>query len=389
VYAVLRRHGVRWPAPWIVLGLLACPIAVSYSVFLKGATAFLILLPWFVDAVWRGARRRTFVLAWLSVYLYVGATVLVPFAIAHLLVVRWLERRWDAGPLVATLAGLTAGMIVNPFWPAHWGYVAAELRTIFERDPALVAGEYRGAEWAILGTDMLVRLAGAALVAWGVVLVRQLGRAARVSPAATSGAIAALGLLGAGLVSGSKLVELFVVFSLLAIPQLAEQMRPWGRAVSAVAVALALVAVASSLRLRGEMLDATGLARPADYAAMARWLDERTGPGEMVVAPWDDMPGLFLYGGDQHYMAGFNAQFLRDADATRFEAYALFYRGAISDPENTLTSWFDGARLVLVHREPTLPGGGALTARLASRPAFEELASPAPLWRVFRRRPVR
>jgi hypothetical protein len=380
---------VRWAAPWVVLGLLACPIAVSYNVFLKGATAFLILLPWFVDAVWHGARRRTFVLAWLSVYLYVGATVLVPFVVVHLLVVRWRDGRWDAGPLVATLVGLGAGMLAHPCWPAQWGYMVAELRTIFERDPALVPGELRGAEWAILGTDMLVRLAGAALAAWAVVLVRQLGRAAPVSTAATSGAIAALGLLGAGLLSGSKLVEMFVVFSLLAVPQLAEQMRPWGRAVAAVAVALALAAVASSLQLRADMLAAPALARPADYAAMARWLDERTAPGEMVVAPWDDMPGLFLFGGDEHYLAGFNAQFLRDADPTRFEAYALFYRGAIADPENTLTTWFDGARLVLVRRAPMLPGIATLSARLASRPAFEELASPTPMWRVFRRKPAR
>jgi hypothetical protein len=371
----------------VVLGLLACPVAVSYNVFLKGATTFLILLPWFVDAVWAGSRRRTFVLAWLSVYLYVGATVLVPFALVHLLVVRWLDDRWDAGPLVATIAGLVAGMLAHPCWPAHWGYVLAELRTIFGRDPALVPGELRGAEWAIMGTDLLVRLAGAALVAWGVVLVRQLGRAGRVSTAATTGAIAALGTLGAGLLSGSKMVELFVVFSLLAVPQLAEQMRPWGRAARAAALALAVAAVAASLQLRADMLEVPGMARPRDYAAMAHWFDERTTAGEMVVAPWDDMPGLFLFGGDQRYPAGFNVQFLHDADATRFEAYALLYRGAISDPENTLVTWFDGARYLLVRREPNTPGAMALSARLASRPAFEELASPSPVWRVFRRRP--
>jgi hypothetical protein len=389
VYAVLRRHGVRWPAPWIVLGLLACPLAVSYATFVKGASTFLIIVPWFVDAVWRGARRRAFVLAWLSVYAYVGATVLVPFAIAHLLAVRWREGRWDAGCLVAALAGLAAGMIVNPFWPAQWSHAAAELRSVFERDPALVPGEYRGAEWAILGTDVLVQVAGAALIAWAAVLIRQLGRAAAASTPAVSGALAALGLLAGGLVSGSKLIELFVVFSLLAVPLLAEQMRPWGRAATAAAVALALAMAARSLALRREMLAAPGPTRPAELAAMAHWLDERTAPGEVVVAPWDDMPGLFLFGRDERYVAGVNVQFLRDADPTRFTAYALLYRGAIADPQNTLATLFDGARFLLVHREPRLPGEPALTAGLAANPAFEEIASPASLWRVFRRRPVR
>ncbi len=385
LYLVLRRRGVVLAAPWIVGGMLACPLALTYAVFLKGATTFLVLLPWFVDAVWARARRRTFVLAWVSVYLYVGATVLVPFAIVHLLVMRWWDGEWDAGCVVATIAGIVAGMIINPFWPAHWGYVAAELRTVFERDPALVPGEYRGAEWMMLTGQMLVHLAGGALVAWGIVLVRQLGRASRVSVEAASGAIAALGMLAGGLLSGTKLVELFIIFSILAVPQLASQMRPWPRfAPAVVAVVVSLVAAVS---IRGMLreLDDPNAVRGRDYAAMAAWLGPRPQPPQMVGAPWDDMPGLFAFGGDQRYMAGFNVQFLRDQDQKRFEAYALFYRGVITDPERAMETFFDDARIVLVRRQPHQPGEPALTARLAASPAFEELAPPVTVWRVFRR----
>jgi hypothetical protein len=107
LYLVLRRRGVRWAAPWVVLGLLGCPLALTYSIFLKGTTSFLILLPWFLDAVWSGDRRRTFVLSWLSVYLYVGATVLLPFALVHLAVVRVWQGKWEPACVVATLAGVS------------------------------------------------------------------------------------------------------------------------------------------------------------------------------------------------------------------------------------------------------------------------------------------
>jgi hypothetical protein len=389
VFAVLRRRGVRWPAPWVVLGMLACPALLTYAVFLKGATTFLIVLPWFVDAVWSGARRRTFVLAWLSVYVYVGATVLVPFALVVMLVVRWWDERWDAGCVVATLAGIVAGMLVNPSWPAHWGYVAAELGTIFERDGVLVPGEFRGAEWALVTSDMLVFLVGGVLVAWGVVLMRQLGRAARVSAAGASGAIAAFGLLGAGLLSGTKMIHLFAVMSLLTVPVLAEQMAPWPRRIApALAAAAALaVAVWSVTHLHDELRDTQGLVRPRDYRAMAAWLDERTAPRETVVAPWDDMPGLFLFTQrDQRFVAGVNVQFLRDHDLRRFEAYALLYRGQIRDPERALPTFFDGARYVLVRRIAHFPGEPALTSSLAQNPAFEELAAPTQAWRIFRLR---
>lgn len=388
VYLVLRRRGVRWAAPWVVLGLLGCPLALTYSVFLKGTTSFLVLLPWFIDAVWAGNRRRTFVLAWVSVYLYVGATVLLPFALVHVVVVRLQRGTWERGAVAcvgATIAGVVVGMVVNPAWPAHWGYVLAELRTIFERDPSLVPGEYRGAEWAIMQADVLVKLSGLALVAWAVVLVRQLGRAGKVSEAGVSGAIAALGLLGAGMLSGTKMVELFLVFSFVAVPVIAVEMRPWPRWAVAGAVAVgAAMATWSVTSLREQMMGMPGLARGRDYEVMAGWLGERTKPTEMVVAPWDDMPGLFLFGGDQRYMAGMNVQFLRDADRKRFEAYALFYRGMIRDPEQAMTAFFDGARYVLVRRIPHFPGEPALLAGLAANPAFEELASPSQVWRVFR-----
>lgn len=385
LHLVLRRRGVRWPAPWIVLALLGCPLALTYSIFLKGASTFLVLLPWFVDAVWSGAWRRTFVLAWLSVYVYVGATVLVPFAVVHLVVERWWHGRWDHRCVVATLAGLVAGMLINPLWPAHWGYVLAELRSIFTQHPAMVPGEYRGAEWAALTGEALVRLAGVALAAWFVVLVRQLGRAHRVSAEAASGAIAALGLLGAGLLSGSKLVELFIVFSILALPLLAREMRPWSRWLVVPAVAIAIAAATWAVDDLHTQLRREGPARPADYAVMASWLGERTEPREMIIAPWDDMPGLFAFGGDQRYVAGLNVQFLHDQDRLRFEAYALLYRGVISDPEQTLVQFFDGARFILVRRIAHLPGEPALTERLRRNPAFEELAAPTPVWRVFRR----
>ncbi len=385
LFLVLRKHGVRWAAPWVVLGLLACPLALTYSVFLKGTTSFLVLLPWFVDAVWAGNRRRTFVLAWVSVYLYVGATVLLPFALVHLFVVRVWHERWEPACVVATIAGVAAGMIVNPAWPAQWGYVAAELRTIFERDPALVPGEYRGAEWMIMQADVLLELAGAALAAWGLLLVRQLGRAARVSDAAASGTIAALGLLGAGMLSGTKMVELFLVFSFLAIPVAAIDMRPWPRWFAAAAAAAAIaVSVWSVTNLRDQMTTMPGLARGRDYQVMATWLNQRTARTEMVIAPWDDMPGLFLFGGDQRYMAGMNMQFLRDADRKRFEAYALLYRGVISDPEQAMSVFFDNARYILVRRIPHLPGEPALLSSLFANPAFEEVASPSQVWRVFR-----
>jgi hypothetical protein len=416
LHLVLRRNGVTFTAPWVVLGLLACPVALSYSVFLKGATTFLILLPWFIDAVWRSHepanltnwRRflhgpwRVYLLAWLSVYVYVGATVLLGFVVTHLIVARIWNGRWDLRPLAATLLGLLTGMLLNPSWPAHWEYVARELLTVFNRDPNLVPGEFRGAEWAILTTDMLVRLVGPALLVWAAFLLTNLRLGARLDARSVSGAIAALGLLFLGLLSGTKLIQLFVFVSVLTLPLIAghltstlrtdPQLRlsPRGfHLVTALALAFGIGASAVSYSTLRTELAEPYVARPPDYRDLAEWVVERTGPREMVVAPWDVMPGLFLFGTDQHFMAGYNVQFLRDQDEQRFNAYVFFQRGQVADPEATMVRFFDGARFVIVHRTPRSAGEAALTERLAERRThFVELASPSNLWRIFRRLPT-
>lgn len=383
LFLVLRRHGVARAAPWVVLGMLAIPQSLVYALYVKGAATFLILLVWFVDAVWRARVSRTFALAWLSVYVYIGATVLVPFVLVHVAVARATSGRWEWRLLVATLGGLAIGMLVNPGWPAHWAHVVAELRTIVEQDPRLVPGDLRGAEWAALSGTQLVRFAGAAMIAWMVVLIRRLGRVDAAAPAAISGAICALGLFGAALLAGTKLLELFVIFSLLTVPLVARTVT-WPRWLAgAVATCAILLALANLARLADQMRR-PGLPHPDDYRELAAWLDERTDPGEVIVTAWDDMPGLFYYGHHQRFIAGWNVQFLLDADERRFNGYALLFHGQVEDPENLLPTLFDGARFLIVRRRPHTPGEQTLTEQLSKSTHFEELAGPVPVWRIFR-----
>ncbi|MGE0400500.1 MAG: hypothetical protein AB7T06_27560 [Kofleriaceae bacterium] len=384
LFLVLRRHGVARPTWWIVLGLLAVPQPLLYSIYLKGAATFLILLVWFVDAVWSGHARRVFVLAWLSVYVYIGATVLVPFVLVHLACTRAIEGRWPWRLLVATLAGLAAGMVVNLGWPAQWTHVVAELRTIVESDPRLVPGILRGAEWAPLGASLVATLVGPLLVAWAVLFVRRLasdGTALPVSVISTT--VAAFGLLGAGMFAGTKMLELGCVFSLLALPRIAITFA-WPRWLVAIVVAAGLALSARNVARVVDEMDTPGNAHPADYRELAAWLVERTDPGEVIVAPWDDMPGLFLFAEDQRYVAGWNVQFLRDGQRVQFEAYYALFTGQVRDPEKLLPQLFDGARFLIVRRTPRHQGEADLLAQLSSNPAFEAIASPVEIWRIFR-----
>ncbi len=381
LWLVLRRWKVGAPAVWVTLALFGSPFLAIYAVSLKGGAAFFIILVWLIDAIWARAVRRTFVLSWLSVYAYVGAPVLVPLVLVFFVVV-WL---WDEAPpwklVAAVVAGLVAGLLVNPFWPDQWGHIASEIASVFTRPANLPAGQLRGSEWLAIPTNVLLRISFAFLAAWFVLLVRQLGRDRRVSAGTAAGAVVALGLLCGAMMAGPKILYLFFLTSVLFVPRLAHALRPWPRRV---AIGAALLATLNAgYTVRETYRQTRGHPTPEDYAAVAHYLEASTPKGQVVVAAWDDFPGLFLFDRHNRYVVGMNPEFLLRENEKRFNAYAMLFLGKVSDPEQLLPTFFDDAQLIVVRNPPRGPGENALANQLEHSPHFTRLYSPSPYWIIF------
>ena len=382
LWLVLRKWGVRWASLWVVLGCFSSSYFVAYLTSLKGGSTFYVLLPWFADALWSRAPRRVFALAWLSVYVYVGATILVPMALVLVLALGLWERRWPWSLVLATLGGLACGLVVNPFWPHHWEHTARELGSVFLRTvPEIEA--IRGGEWMQLEGKRIASLAGAPLAAWLAFLVLHLARGTPAPAGAAAGAIVALGLFAGGLFGGAKIFFLFLLLSALFLPLLARELVV-PRWLAAAGLLLALANAAWSARERHAQRGSFPLL--SEYRAMAQVLERETAEGELVLASWDDFCGLFLFDRKDRYVAGFNVEFLHRTDPQRFRAYYLLYEGEVKEPAKALAKHFEGARFVLVRRQPRRPGEETLAHTLATDLAFDELDSPARTWRLFRLR---
>lgn len=386
LWLVLRKWGVRWAAAWTVLGLCASSYSVAYLTSLKGGSTFYVLLPWFADALWSRSVRRTFLLAWLSVYVYVGATILVPMALVLVVALGLWERRWPFALVAATLGGILAGMVVNPFWPDHWEHTARELGSVFLRTvPEIEA--IRGGEWMQLEGKRIAAIAGAPLAAWLACLVLHLARGERAPAGAAAGATVALGLFAGGLFGGAKMLFLFLLLSALFLPLLARELVV-PRWLLGLALALGVANAAWSVHTR--RAQSSGFPVPAEYRAMGELLARSSEPDELVLSAWDDFCGLFLFDRHNRYVAGFNVEFLHRTDPQRFRAYYLLYEGEVKEPAKTMAKHFPGARFVLVRRVPRRPGEATLAQTLATDLAFDELDSPAETWRLFRlRNPAR
>lgn len=380
VYLVLRRWGVPWAAAWTVLGLFGSEYLVVCHTSLRGGSAFSILLVWFIAAVWSRSVRWTFVLAWLSVYTYVGATILLPVALVFLVVHGLWERSWPWRLVAATVLGILCGMVVNPFWPDHWYHTTRELLSVFE---PVTSPLLRGGEWLPIDSKLLAELAGPFLAAWFVLVVVQLSRRERVSARAAAGLVVSFGLFGVALLSGAKMLYLFLLASALFVPLFARELSPWPGWMAHAAVLFGLAVGGWNVRFRYHNRERFPPAR--DYRTLAELLERETAENEVVLAPWDDFGGLFLFDRRNRYVAGLNMEFLRRTDLKRYDAYCFLYAGQVEQPERVLQAQFD-ARVIIVRRAPRGPSDQMLVNRLEKNEAFEELEVRSPSFRVFRLR---
>jgi hypothetical protein len=421
-FLVLRRWKVPFPGLSLALVALSSPAWIALMLAIKGGSLFAILFIWFLDALVARAHKRSFLLAWLSAYAYVGAPILLLVLLIDLVAHRIWNARWDLAPLKWSLLGLTFGILLNPFWPGHVIQIYAELTSALFTPEIFVAGDLRGSEWmSLTGTDF-IRLFGAPTIAWGLLLLVQLRRAQPIPHTLATGILLSLAFLG-GAVLKVKFAYQMLIASLVFLPSAFHTLVPNGLRLRLPVVAVAaFVAVTSSTRAHRDFLGTPALLEddapeasagdgsdtgdeaipdkpdttarrlttrplPRDYEYLADWLIRNTASGDVVVTAWDDFPGLFFFNTHNHYVIGLNTDFLRRFDETRFKAYLFLFRGRVKDPEKALPQFFD-AKLVALRASPRNNHEKKLLTQLADSPHFDELPTATTAFRLFRLRAV-
>jgi len=253
-----------------------------------------VLLIWYIDGVYRGSARQTFALAWLSVYAYVGAPLLIPIALVFLVVERLWSGDWRPQILVATLGGLAAGLIINPFWPHHWAQFGHELYSLVQQDSDLVANVLRGNEWRSLRGKTIFLFAIPHWVMWFVLLLRQTFSTTRVSAQTAAGVAISLGLFAGGLLAGEKILYLAVLFSVLFIPVLAKESGPWPKLAVALLLCAALGASGEGVYKNSRASHAGSRPLAGDFRVMAEFVQAKSKAGEMIVFTLGRLSGLLL-----------------------------------------------------------------------------------------------
>ncbi len=107
---------------------------------------------------------------------------------------------------------------------------------------------------------------------------------------------------------------------------------------------------------------------PQAYEEISRMVRALTEKGKVVIAPWDDFPGLFYFNRDNYYVSGMNNLFLYHNDSHRFTSYYKFFKGGMENPAVSIPIVFDGADLILVRDAPRVEGETKLNEILENAP---------------------
>ncbi len=265
------------------------------------------------------------------------------------------ERRIEWRAPLWSLAGIVAGLVINPYFPKNlhllWEHLLMK---------ATAGSGYAvevGVEWYPYDAWDLLRLSGLAFVIFfaGLAAFEYRRRARDLKPLFFLLIALALLLM---MFKSRRFVEYWppfaVVFAAFTIsPRLAEFDRSWfrqarERAVAAVAAAITAVIVGATVifTVIGARADMKSERNPYDYRGASEWIAANVPAGAMIFnTNWSDFPMLYYYNPDNPYITGLDPTYLYDRDRELWKLYNRITLGDETDAAPLIREHF-GAEYV-------------------------------------------
>ncbi len=232
---------------------------------------------------------------------------------------RWLcyclSAKWPFSRLLFAAAGITAGLVLTPYFPENLEFIFSHLLPKVG-DSAIPVGN----EWSPYQTWTLVENSGLALLAPLLGALALGWRTERIDKR-TLFAFLLVIVFGVMLFKSRRFVEYYPPLALIFLAfSVTPLLKSWanhvcrrkrrmlqGVAVIAVVVLLTLSAVRTVADARDLIADS----KPADqYADAALWLRQQALPRTMIFqTDWDDFTRLFFYNSDVRYTARTGSDF--------------------------------------------------------------------------------
>ncbi len=377
-YWLLIRYHIRYALVWL-LALLACSAPFLYRMNMAKAPPFAIIyLIVAIHLLFRKKYWPLLPLAFVFALTYDMFVLLILATVLWTIVIGWTERRLEWRPLVWVLAGTSAGLIVNPYFPRNLHLLYEHLKiklTPSEFSTSVGKEWYPYDSWEFLGNSVVACVAMVVgyisfdpadrkrsprslfFLLFSTALMIMNMRWKRIAeywpPFAIIFAAFALQPWLEGTrsaltrLSNDMLDELqpFLDRPGTASATKAAELRELGRTIG-VAVVAVVLAVALFLNIRVTMKDIATSDPDSFYKAGAAWLKKNVPANQIVFnTDWDDFPRLFYYDPTHRYITGLDPTYLYDRDPALSKLYDRITLGKEEDPGPLIRDRF-GARYV-------------------------------------------
>jgi hypothetical protein len=344
-----------------VLGVPAAPLfaLLAMTAGLSVPTRFMMLrtqniaVIYMLLAVWamaRGRHKTLGAVAFLFLESYHAAVIMLPMALIGCAARSFEERKVVVTPLVAVAAGMTAALLVSPWFPRNVDYL---LFHILFKTAAPAYGQQMssliGTEWYPSSWSNIARQAWPAHATLLAALAALVWRKAR--PRADT--LIAFGVAALSLYlywRAVRFAEYYVPFALLAAGLAVRDARiELSLRSLRMAVAVAWTAVAASVGVAA--IDRVVLMPPDYLEAAAKRINESGKPGDVVFnSLWSDFMALVWWAPAFRYINGLDGHYLAFGDPARFAIWIALLDGVAEEPARVMTHAF-GARFAVIARQ--------------------------------------
>ncbi|HUE83494.1 MAG TPA: hypothetical protein VMM84_15420 [Pyrinomonadaceae bacterium] len=371
-YWLLLRYEIRYTWVWLV-ALLACSAPFLFRLNMAKAPPFAIIyLIAGVHLLFQKKYWPLLPLAFVFTLTYDVFLLLVFAAFVWMAIIGWTERRFEWRPAAFILAGVAAGLVINPYFPQNLQLFYEHLRMKLTAADfsTRVGGEwYPYNSWEFLGNSLV------ACVAMVVGYVAFDPEDRKRSPHALFFLVLATALMIAT-ARWKRSVEYWppfaIIFAAFALQpwldgarsaltrlpaEVLDDLQPFldrddrndGKEFIRMAIAAViavLLGVVLFFNLKVTIEDIGKSERHDYYRAGAEWMSTQIPPGQIIFnTDWDDFPRLFYYNPNHNYVSGLDPTYLYDRDPALSKLYDRITLGNEKDPGPLIRDRF-GARYV-------------------------------------------
>ena len=383
-YWLVVRYRISYTLVWLV-ALLACSAPFLYRLNMaKAPPVSIIFMVAGIYLLFEGRYGWLAPLAFLYVWTYSLFVTLLGAAAVWTLVIAWSERRFEWRPLAWSVAGATAGFILNPYFPKNIALFLEHLWIkvrVWDDFPTSVGQEWYPYEsWYFLGSCLVAFAAmvvGYIAFDWSdrkrserplfflifsTALMIMSFRSRRFveywPPFAVLFAAFTLQLIFDGVRRGAARLPEHVLDELQpfldrherAETARARRSRETVHTIVAAFIAL-LLGVVLVINVRETAKSIADEAPPSRYLAGMEWIRANVPEGEMVFnTDWDDFPKMFYYDTAHAYVSGLDPNYLLDKNPELSKLYEDITLGRTKDAAPLIRDRF-GARYVFSDNE--------------------------------------